>query len=634
MKTEELKIILKNYLEPSTINYAFLINGDWGCGKTYFIKNFFENDYIKEEYKKPILISLYGIKNTTEIKERSVESFIGQSKVGEVKANNKVTKYINGITEIIKSADTSLPINVFDAVNTFAKAFIDPDKHILVFDDLERCLMPINEVLGFINNYVENDNYKVIILANEDEIIKKTHSENLELKYITTLINNKDTDKIDLKSETNKIFAEQIEYKIIKEKLIGRTINFVDYFDENLVSTIENISINSEVDIIIKNNIDRIKEIIKEVNFRNLRSLNYAIDFFASFYEAMKYLIDNYIKNANPIIDENIILEEFFIAILEITLKINKNGTVEKDCKYNIFGKDYNTPFYNSIITFIDAYTISEVELDKALDELNGKYKDFSDVENFKNLNTEIVNIKYNEKDYLDKILTDISTKLNEVAFENIMTLWNVVAKMVKATIFNEEYLDKIFKIIQGKIKFVNEDSSIQDINFLYTSTYRNILFLNELNNQDENQELENIEQVILKYERQIESIIKVVQKEKQVDKLDEITNFEMYENFINTYICFTDDIMRSSRLLNMLLTDDFIKVIREDNIKNICRLNEILVDLSYKKEHNKELKNLLHDFNDFFVNLETIIVEVLEKLENRENKKHWLLKIKELLEK
>lgn len=80
--------------------------------------------------------------------------------------------------------------------------------------------MHINEVLGFINNYVENDNYKAIILANEDEIVKKTHSENLELKYITTLINNKDTDKIGLKCETNKIFTEQIEYKIVKEKLI------------------------------------------------------------------------------------------------------------------------------------------------------------------------------------------------------------------------------------------------------------------------------------------------------------------------------------------------------------------------------------------------------------------------------
>lgn len=65
----------------------------------------------------------------------------------------------------------------------------------------------------------------------------------------------------------------------------------------------------------------------------------------------MKYVIVNYIKNANAIIDKNIILEEFFIAILEITLKINKNGTVEKDCKYNIFRKDYNTQFYNCIIS-------------------------------------------------------------------------------------------------------------------------------------------------------------------------------------------------------------------------------------------------------------------------------------------
>jgi hypothetical protein len=39
-----------------------------------------------------------------------------------------------------------------------------------VFDDLERCEMPISKTLGYINEFVEHDGYKVVIVANEAEI--------------------------------------------------------------------------------------------------------------------------------------------------------------------------------------------------------------------------------------------------------------------------------------------------------------------------------------------------------------------------------------------------------------------------------------------------------------------------------
>jgi hypothetical protein len=41
---------------------------------------------------------------------------------------------------------------------------------VYVFDDLERCLAPINKVLGYINQFVEHGDAKVIVLANEKEI--------------------------------------------------------------------------------------------------------------------------------------------------------------------------------------------------------------------------------------------------------------------------------------------------------------------------------------------------------------------------------------------------------------------------------------------------------------------------------
>lgn len=44
------------------------------------------------------------------------------------------------------------------------------ENRVLVFDDFERCPLPLVEVMGFINRFVEQDKLKVIVVAAEDEI--------------------------------------------------------------------------------------------------------------------------------------------------------------------------------------------------------------------------------------------------------------------------------------------------------------------------------------------------------------------------------------------------------------------------------------------------------------------------------
>src|SRR5262249_39994881 len=48
-----------------------------------------------------------------------------------------------------------------------------PNADVYVFDDLERCEMPINKSLGYINEFVEHDVHKVVIVANDQEIKDK-----------------------------------------------------------------------------------------------------------------------------------------------------------------------------------------------------------------------------------------------------------------------------------------------------------------------------------------------------------------------------------------------------------------------------------------------------------------------------
>ena len=62
------------YLSDQSYNYAILIDGEWGCGKTYFIQNVLkgcieEAEREQEHPRKIKYISLYGCKSIQDIQE-------------------------------------------------------------------------------------------------------------------------------------------------------------------------------------------------------------------------------------------------------------------------------------------------------------------------------------------------------------------------------------------------------------------------------------------------------------------------------------------------------------------------------------------------------------------------------------
>ena len=74
---EEITYRIKQYLELDT-NYAIIINGDYGIGKTHYIKNYLfpkiaELKIVnseKDEVYIPILISLFGAKSIEDIQNQ------------------------------------------------------------------------------------------------------------------------------------------------------------------------------------------------------------------------------------------------------------------------------------------------------------------------------------------------------------------------------------------------------------------------------------------------------------------------------------------------------------------------------------------------------------------------------------
>ena len=66
MKSRELTEFILDYTNKTKTNYAIMMNGEWGIGKSYYIKNdLFEA--LKKDNKKCIVISLYRLQKTSEI---------------------------------------------------------------------------------------------------------------------------------------------------------------------------------------------------------------------------------------------------------------------------------------------------------------------------------------------------------------------------------------------------------------------------------------------------------------------------------------------------------------------------------------------------------------------------------------
>lgn len=88
---------VEKYVDEYLYDYAVMIDGTWGCGKTYFVLKTLKTELKKHEEKKEkfikgykrrniIYISLYGVKSTEDISKKiCVETYLGKTdKFGKV----------------------------------------------------------------------------------------------------------------------------------------------------------------------------------------------------------------------------------------------------------------------------------------------------------------------------------------------------------------------------------------------------------------------------------------------------------------------------------------------------------------------------------------------------------------------
>ncbi|HEL5323505.1 TPA: hypothetical protein UOJ11_003229, partial [Stenotrophomonas maltophilia] len=223
-RNQHVKDYLRYYLSFSIPPmFAVLLNGPWGIGKTFVIKNFVK---LLGETTRYIYVSLYGLRSIDEIDDAILQSMFPVLKHKGVEIGGRALKSVG------KYFNVELDLK--------ARDFISRSKSDLyIFDDLERCEMPINTVMGYINVFVEQEGHKVIIIANEAEIRDEA-------------------------------------YQRIREKLVGKSFDIQSAFEGALEAFIASIKDRGAKDFVTSKS-SVIAEIYHQSELNNLRVLQQTI---------------------------------------------------------------------------------------------------------------------------------------------------------------------------------------------------------------------------------------------------------------------------------------------------------------------------------------------------------------------
>jgi len=290
---EELNEMIKDYLAARDTDFAIMINGDWGCGKSYYIRNEFQevvtsvecpvrdetklisywdkgNEFTRSLWHKikarwtkekitydekkyyPFYISLYGVSSVEDFNARVTDEFFGL--IG--KGGNMLSAFLDG------KFNVRLP---------FSSGKLIPHNAVLVFDDLERiCLDKISpiEVLGLINSFAEHRHLKVVIVCNEEAFRQKAEDGSVQLQL-------------------------DDEYRQYKEK----TIRFT-YTCKADIPAILNLFVEKCTGVYqtyLEEETERILDLFNKGGKGNLRTLKFFVDTYEKIYEfASQFVSERY----------------------------------------------------------------------------------------------------------------------------------------------------------------------------------------------------------------------------------------------------------------------------------------------------------------------------------------------------
>ena len=328
MTREEIIRCVRDYVRDDMAQYAILIDSPWGSGKTYLYEHHLVDAVatavVDGPPKENVYISLYGIATIDALAKQLMTNFMLHLKWKKSNGTKEALNAANGMLAIDSKA---VSVSINDMVNmdmskvSTMKELSKVKNFVICFDDLERCTIPVDEVLGFIDNLIEHCGCKIIILADEENIGKIYTNSNLELKYLSLLIGGKsllgesdgadakaakkkDISSIsvdDLKKLNENVYSVNYVYKDIREKVVGKTLPYYPSLKETILEVINgDPSVGTAAYVkdetyrkFLLDHIDRIENSFMQTDNRNLRIFLRWIDKYNEIYKKTKEYYGN-----------------------------------------------------------------------------------------------------------------------------------------------------------------------------------------------------------------------------------------------------------------------------------------------------------------------------------------------------
>ena len=246
--------VITDYVLSKDTDYAIMIDGEWGAGKTWYWDNVLteqikgiptrDNTEDNPSTYNVAKISLFGISSVDDLRIKIFEETSSFFANKYVKTGAKLTGMVlNKVASFFNVSETSAT-DISELLSEFS---VNLEHYVLCFDDLERIKTELLiELLGYINTLVEHDKVKVVFICNENELKDVDYH-----KYKEKIVRFTHTIKADIS-------------KMVLEFAKGKEDGYSKYLCERK---------------------DYIASIYQRGNCSNLRTLKYNLDIYEQVYE-------------------------------------------------------------------------------------------------------------------------------------------------------------------------------------------------------------------------------------------------------------------------------------------------------------------------------------------------------------
>lgn len=180
LTAKEIRTLLESYVQMSpSPDYAILLCGKWGCGKTWLIRDIFKpptNSITPppkaEGYNSAPEVIYVSLFEKATLSEVSKDVFIQLHPVLSNKHLNSILKSLD--VNIPASNQLNISINLGDILNCFSSIESSDNKEFLfIFDDFERSKIKPILLLGYFNRLLLTKKARIVCIANIEEIDDK-----------------------------------------------------------------------------------------------------------------------------------------------------------------------------------------------------------------------------------------------------------------------------------------------------------------------------------------------------------------------------------------------------------------------------------------------------------------------------